>query len=280
MNVDEYLKRINCSGLKKPCLENLKTLQINSLRSITFENLDMHLGKHMKFDLFNAYKKVMSGVRGGHCLELSGLFGWLLNELNYEFYFTTANTFLPNGQKYARLSTHVLIIVRLNDKNYYVDLVSLLMVYEPIEVEIEKPVKQKFGAFKFILDENGFFLLQRTSNKDFSLNIKPNWISLVRFKLKPESLECFSIINEIVQNPCNTILANKVLCGLQTETSIRILVGWKFSEINFQDDEVTRSDENLDNIEKMKEILHSKFGLTIGESFNPRDDTVPPDAHI
>ena len=61
--------------MKQFSLENLKKLQKGNLKSIPFENLDLHMGRHFELSLEKAYNKVIKEFRGGYCLELNPLFG-------------------------------------------------------------------------------------------------------------------------------------------------------------------------------------------------------------
>ena len=280
MNIIEYLNRINCEEKKEISLDNLKLLQSNNLKSIAFENLDIYLNKKIEFKLENAYSKALCGFRGGYCLEITPLFGWLLSTIGYEIYYTNANIFVQTANKYTKYPTHILIVVKLDNKLYYVDVVASFMVTEPIEIVIQKPILQKFAAFRFVNDENQFFVLQRTSVKDFLTNDEPDWKPLMRFKLEPRPLENFSEMNNIVQMPCHSTIANKTMCAIHTNNSVRLLVGWKFSEIVFENNEEKRSDITLQSTDDMIKILLSKFGIKVDEGLKPKDDVLPLDALI
>ena len=275
MNVDDYLKKINCTGLKNASLENLKLLQTNHMQSIAFENLDIYLGKHIKFSLQDAYNKVMSGLRGGYCLEINPLFGWLISNIGYDFYYAQAHVYNAAVQKYTKYKTHIVLVVKLDQKDYYVDVVSSFMASEPIEIVIEKPIKQKFGTFKFIKNENDFLILQRSPNKEF-INNSPKWTPLMKIFLEAKSLESFAEMNEIVQDPIRSTIANRSMCTLCKENSVFILIGWKYSVINFKsDDEEERLDKIVENVTEMREILAKKFGVIVDESLSPKENTLP-----
>jgi N-hydroxyarylamine O-acetyltransferase len=276
MNISEYLNRIYSNKFKEISFENLKILQLNNLKSIAFENLDIYLNKKIEFGLENAYSKVMCGFRGGYCLEITPLFGWLLSALGYEIYYTNANIFVQIANKYTKYPTHILIVVKLENKLYYVDVVASFMVTEPIEIQVKKPARQKFATFQFLNDENGYFVLQRSSN--VLQNGELDWKTLMRFKLEPKSLESFSEMNTIVQMPSHSTIANKTMCSLHTENSVRLLIGWKFSEIIVEHNEEKRLDKVLESIDEIREILVSKFHIKVDETLKPKDDVLPLDA--
>ena len=90
MNLDDYLKRLKCDQIREVSLENLKKLQKAHLCEWAFENLDMHMGKHIEFSFEKAYNKLMNKQRGGYCLELNTVFAWALKKLGYDIYLTNA----------------------------------------------------------------------------------------------------------------------------------------------------------------------------------------------
>lgn len=78
MNVSDYLKRIGICHAIEPTLSNLRRLHLSHMRSVPFENLDIHMGNVIELSLPKLYKKIVVDRRGGFCYELNGLFYWLL----------------------------------------------------------------------------------------------------------------------------------------------------------------------------------------------------------
>jgi N-hydroxyarylamine O-acetyltransferase len=83
MNLNSYLKRIKISQLEKPNLSFLSKLQEQHLRTVPFENLDIHQGKKILLEENRIYEKIVVNERGGFCYELNGLFCWLLRSLDF-----------------------------------------------------------------------------------------------------------------------------------------------------------------------------------------------------
>lgn len=76
--VDRYLVRIGHAAVDAPTTAALRTLQDAHVRTVPFENLDIHLGWPLSLDLDDLAGKVIDRHRGGFCYELNGLFCALL----------------------------------------------------------------------------------------------------------------------------------------------------------------------------------------------------------
>lgn len=99
MNVPAYLARIDYDGPVVPTLPVLQALHLAHLRSVPFENLDIHLGRPISLAEDALFAKVVLGRRGGFCYELNGLFAALLREMGYEVTLLAAQFPLPDGQE-------------------------------------------------------------------------------------------------------------------------------------------------------------------------------------
>lgn len=82
--VRAYLKRIGFEGEAKNDFESLRRLQIQHLRSVPYENLDIMRDVPLSLEIKDIYEKIVVRHRGGYCFELNGLFAWLLRELGFK----------------------------------------------------------------------------------------------------------------------------------------------------------------------------------------------------
>src|SRR5690349_12724718 len=97
-DVSAYLSRIAYDGPVAPTLPVLQAVHLAHLRSVPFENLDLHLGRPISLAEEDVYAKVVLGRRGGFCYELNGLFAALLREMGYEVALLAAQFPLPDGR--------------------------------------------------------------------------------------------------------------------------------------------------------------------------------------
>jgi N-hydroxyarylamine O-acetyltransferase len=76
--LDAYLDRIHYIGPLAPTAEVLRAIHRAHLLSITYENLDIHLGRSLALDHARIFDKMVRRRRGGWCYEMNGLLGWAL----------------------------------------------------------------------------------------------------------------------------------------------------------------------------------------------------------
>ena len=84
MDVRAYLERICFTGKPEPNLDTLIQLQRQHLLTISYENLDVHLGRRLDLDLVRSYTKIVNQRRGGWCYEMNGLLEWALREIGFD----------------------------------------------------------------------------------------------------------------------------------------------------------------------------------------------------
>lgn len=119
MNIDAYLDRINYRGERAPSLETLAALHRAHLLAITYENLDIHLGRYVELDQRAMFDKMVTRRRGGWCFEMNGLFAWALGELGFSVtLLASAVNRAAQGDKAER--NHLVSLVQL-DRAYLVD---------------------------------------------------------------------------------------------------------------------------------------------------------------
>src|SRR5258706_4705129 len=83
LDVRAYLDRIGQRGPTPANETTLRSLHLAHLRTVPFENLDIHLGRDIVLDETRLFDKIVRQKRGGFCYELNGLFAELLGELGF-----------------------------------------------------------------------------------------------------------------------------------------------------------------------------------------------------
>jgi N-hydroxyarylamine O-acetyltransferase len=84
MEIDSYLLRIGLHERPSANLYGLRALHRAHLLAIPYENLDVQLGRPVTTEIGSIYKKIVEGGRGGWCYEMNGLFGWALQQLDFD----------------------------------------------------------------------------------------------------------------------------------------------------------------------------------------------------
>lgn len=84
VDLDAYFDRIGYRGSRAPTLETLQNLVTAHLAAITFENVDVLLGRGIDIAPRAVDAKLVAGRRGGYCYEQNGLFKRVLAALGFE----------------------------------------------------------------------------------------------------------------------------------------------------------------------------------------------------
>ncbi len=80
---DAWLQRIGYSGFGAPDLATLNGLIFAHAHAISYETLDIMLGRPPKLDVPALQRKMIAGRRGGYCFEQNMLFREGLRSLGY-----------------------------------------------------------------------------------------------------------------------------------------------------------------------------------------------------
>lgn len=116
-----WLARIGYSGGRAPTLETLRGLVFAHAHAISYESLDIILGRVPKLDVGSLHKKMIDGGRGGYCFEQNMLFRAGLRSLGYRL--TSLQGRVVRGLEIdaPRPAIHMLLIVHLPDGDYLAD---------------------------------------------------------------------------------------------------------------------------------------------------------------
>ena len=95
--IDAYLARIGYDGSREPSYETLRELHVRHLRTVPFENLDIHWKRPIVVDVDRFLHKIIDERRGGFCYELNGAFCALLRELGFDLTMLSARVISADG---------------------------------------------------------------------------------------------------------------------------------------------------------------------------------------
>ena len=208
MNIDHYLKRIKFSTVPKIDLETLITLQNFHLKSIPFENLDIHYNNPIILDLKNIYDKIINRNRGGFCYELNGLFYYLLQQIGFDVKLISAEVYVGNGT-YSDDFDHMAIIANIADQLYLVDVGFGKFSYSPLKIELDKEIKDELDSFIFKQDDAYFTICEIQHGE-----IVPQY----RFKNEERKLSDFENMCNFHQTNPNSHFKQNLVVSILTET--------------------------------------------------------------
>lgn len=115
------MKRIGYSGSMTPTLETLNRLIVAHSHAISYETLDIMLGRPPKLDLASLQSKMITSKRGGYCFEQNMLFRAGLRSLGYRITSLQGRVVRGLAIDAPRPAIHMLLQVELPEGPYLAD---------------------------------------------------------------------------------------------------------------------------------------------------------------
>lgn len=135
MDIDAYLTRIDAvrpSDLSATALTGLHRAHV---RSVPFENYDIHTGAPISLDLDDVYAKIVPRGRGGYCYELNGLFATLLRRLGFPVVIMSAFELGADGARGPQFE-HMRLRVETSDGWFLADVGNGARWPEPVPASV------------------------------------------------------------------------------------------------------------------------------------------------
>ena len=245
-----YLDRIGHDGPLDRSLKSLRALHCTHVFSVPFENLDIHLGRHIPVDVAHAYDKVVGNHRGGYCYELNPLFHALLTCLGYDTKMISARVLLrDDGHPFD----HVTTIVHLDD-DWLVDVgFGRQPPPMPVARDNENATSNENGTFKIRFRDGEFVVMASTDDGKYE--------ELYGFGLTRRTLSEFEERSEWIQTSPESIFTKAPICTLPTENG-RVTI----SGLNFIKSEGGKVEVSEVTSEERDELLRSVFGIDLGDA--------------
>lgn len=180
-DVDRYLHRIGQARPKVADARFLAELQVGHLKSVPFENLDIHFGRPIDLAPEALFDKVVHRGRGGFCYELNGLFSRLLLELGYDVTLLSCRVYNNEGVLGPE-HDHLALWVEAEGA-WLVDVGFGDAFIKPLDLQVRTPVEQAGRAYRVIEHEDQW---------TYSL-CKPGgeWVNQYEFTRTPRSMATF-----------------------------------------------------------------------------------------
>lgn len=116
-----YLQRIGLEAAPTADAEGLAQLQQAHRQSITFENLDIMLGRAVAVDSDAVFGKLVTRRRGGYCFEQNRLFGDMLAALGLPNRALLARVLLGPPMEELPPRTHTLLLLEIGGTSWIAD---------------------------------------------------------------------------------------------------------------------------------------------------------------
>ncbi|KUG09026.1 arylamine N-acetyltransferase family protein [Solirubrum puertoriconensis] len=209
MNVNQYLTRIQYSGIPRVDLATLEELHLAHLLSVPFENLSIHYGQPIVLDLERVFRKVVEHRRGGFCYELNSLFGWLLQQIGFNVILISAEVCQKDGT-FSPPYDHLALLVEL-DETWLADVGFGDSFRLPLR--LNEPGPQRQGATAYQISREGEYYLLRAQNL---LDREPHWETQYRFTRQPHPLTDFAGMCHYHQTSPESHFTQKRVCSRAT----------------------------------------------------------------
>jgi N-hydroxyarylamine O-acetyltransferase len=249
MDVSAYLNRINYRGSTQPTVETLLAIHRAHLLTVPFENLDIHLNRHIVLSEAALYEKIIVNRRGGYCYELNGLLVSLLRAMGFQVTMFSSNVI--HGGIPAEID-HLTLLIQLDDR-WIVDVGFGDSSRLPLRLE---EGENQFGAdstYRFMRSDNRWLLRRLLETNE--------WYDEYSFdvKMTPLALDGFEEANRYYQTAPESYFVQGRICSRATADG----------RISLTDDKliVTRNGQReetpVDGEQDFVRALNEHFGIQI-----------------
>ncbi len=220
MRLQTYLKRINYTGSTKATKETLFALHEAHLKTIAYENLDIHMGKPLSLDIMSIYKKIVKQQRGGWCFEMNSLFAWALKKMRFNVSLLAGAVNHKERGDTANFG-HLLLLVKL--ESYYIADVGFGDGFL-LPLELKESEHKQAGLI---------YYLENVSQDRWRFhNHKEGAAKTYDFDLKPRKITDFVEKSIEMQNSAESGFVKTMICQRFTDEGIRSLRGLVLKDVS------------------------------------------------
>lgn len=249
LDLDGYLRRIGHPGPVAADEATLTALHRAHVAAITFENLDVMLGREPSVDIEEVQAKLVGRGRGGYCYEHNVLFGAVLCRLGFDVDRLLARTGDP--AEHPRPRSHLVLLVRAGDRRWLADVGFGSGLLEPLPFTGSVPRRQ--GAWQYQLrkgDDGAWRLREHDGSR---------WTTTLTFTEEPQYLVDIEVANNNTATNPHSPFVQRPIVVRKDDTSVRRMLGreytWERPGRPVQQQLLT-DDEFI-------EKLHGEFGIPL-----------------
>jgi N-hydroxyarylamine O-acetyltransferase len=119
LDLDGYLARVGYTGPRTATLDTLRRVHRGHADAISWEILDMTMGRRVSIDLPDIERKIVGDGRGGSCLETNLLFAAALDRLGFPLVRHIAR--VRRGSATVRTRSHAVLLVEAEGRVWMAD---------------------------------------------------------------------------------------------------------------------------------------------------------------
>jgi N-hydroxyarylamine O-acetyltransferase len=201
LDLNAYAARIEYGGEFTPTLAALCDIHLAHATHITFENLDILLGRPIRLDLESVTAKLIHARRGGYCFEQNALLAAVLETAGFTVKRLAARVRM--GSNEIRPRSHMLLAVEAEGESWLADVgfggEGLLL---PIRLKQAEP-QQHFGWQYRVIAGNGLHVLQ---------SLRPEgWFDLYAFTLEEQHPVDYEVSNYFTSTNPNSPFVTRLV---------------------------------------------------------------------
>lgn len=175
-DLDAYFARIGYAGPRDATLATLSAIHTRHACSIPFENLDVLLGRGIRFDLDSVQQKLVRDRRGGYCFEQNHLLAAVLRELGFAVTPLIARVRWQAPADAITPLTHMLLCVEVGDRSFLADVgFGSMSLAAPLSLELDR---EQTGSLELRR------LIQRSAFVVHQARVGEEWSDVYQFKLE------------------------------------------------------------------------------------------------
>lgn len=243
--VGDYLERIGITTSIAPTYDCLALLQLQHLKNVPFENLDILSGRPIECTQEHFLEKIVTRHRGGFCYELNGAFSWLLRELGFETTVVSARVKRDVGG-FGPEFDHFTIITHL-DEDYLVDVGFGNFSSVPVPMS-GREVADSIGEHRVWTDDDHGYAYEQCTEGIW----KPNYVFSHTRREIPE----FTKMCTYHQTSSDSPFTSKEVCSILTDEG-RLTISSNSLIETIGDSRSTRDITD----EERNELLRTTFGI-------------------
>jgi N-hydroxyarylamine O-acetyltransferase len=248
-----WFKRIGYSGVTAPTLETLNRLILAHSHSISYETLDIMLGRPPKLDVATLQSKLITNKRGGYCFEHNMLFRAGLRSLGYRITSLQGRVVRGLAIDAPRPAIHMLLQVELPEGLYLAD-VGFGNLAPTCALRLEPQIEQEtpHELMRFI-DVNGELTLQA--------RLKQGWQHIYRVIPYPRYDGEYEIANWYTATHPETPYQSNIIVAKPGPNRTRITM--YNARITVRDADGYAEKRWLATETEFRNVLRGEFGLNI-----------------
>lgn len=247
----DYLDRLGLDRGRDlaPDPMTLAELHVAHLRTVPFENLDIHIGAPIDITPEAVFTKVVERRRGGYCYELNSLFALLLREIGFEVDLLAARVADDDGE-FGRPFDHLTLRVCLPDRSAYLADVGFGLAFvRPVPLVADRVHDD--GDHRVRLVEGGDGWVYEDDRDD-------DWTARYTFSDEPRRITDFANMNVWQQTAAESHFTRQTLCTLATPNG----------RVTFSDDRLITTDHEGRHVELVDPsardaVFASVFGIAL-----------------